>query len=59
MFGRLVDNLHGGFGLVDNLSMTYEGNILTSVRDNCVLEVSIARGFFVTRKTLEHLFGRC
>lgn len=30
----LVDNIHGGFGLVDNLSMTYEGNMLTSVRDN-------------------------
>ena len=29
----LVDNLHGGFGLVDNLYMTYEGNMLTSVRD--------------------------
>ena len=24
--------------------------------DNCVLEVSITRGFFVTRKTLEHLY---
>ena len=33
MFGGLVDNLHGGFGLVDNLYMTYEGNMLTSVRD--------------------------
>ena len=33
VFGGLVDNLHGGFGLVDNLSMTYEGNMLTSVRD--------------------------
>ena len=31
VFGGLVDNLHGGFGLVDNLSMTYEGNMLTSV----------------------------
>ncbi len=30
----LVDNIHGGFGLVDNLSMTYDGNRLTSVRDN-------------------------
>ena len=30
----LVDNMHGGFGLVDNLSMTYEGNMLTSVCDN-------------------------
>ena len=30
----LVDNLHGGFGLVDNLSMTYEGNMLTSVCDS-------------------------
>ena len=30
----LVDNLHGGFGLVDNLYMTYEGNMLTSVRDS-------------------------
>ena len=29
----LVDNLHGGFGTVDNLYMTYEGNMLTSVRD--------------------------
>ena len=26
--------MHGGFGLVDNLYMTYEGNMLTSVRDN-------------------------
>ena len=33
MFGGLVDNLHGGFGLVDNLYMTYEGNMLTSVCD--------------------------
>ncbi len=31
VFGGLVDNLHGGFGLVDNISMTYEGNMLTSV----------------------------
>lgn len=30
----LVDKFHGGFGLVDNLFMTYEGNMLTSVRDN-------------------------
>jgi RHS repeat-associated protein len=30
----LVDNMHGGFGFVDNLRMTYEGNMLTSVRDN-------------------------
>ena len=30
----LVDKMHGGFGLVDNLSMTYEGNLLTSVCDN-------------------------
>ena len=30
----LVDNLHGGFGLVDNLRMTYEGNMLTSVCDS-------------------------
>ena len=30
----LTDNLHGGFGLVDDLYMTYEGNMLTSVRDN-------------------------
>ena len=29
----LTDNLHGGFGQVDNLYMTYEGNMLTSVRD--------------------------
>ena len=29
----LTDNLHGGFGLVDNLHMTYVGNMLTSVRD--------------------------
>lgn len=29
----LVDNMHGGFGLVDNLYMTYNGNQLTSVRD--------------------------
>ena len=34
VFGGLVDNLHGGFGLVDNLYMTYSGNMLTSVRDN-------------------------
>ena len=31
--GGLVDNMHGGFGMVDNLYMTYEGNMLTSVRD--------------------------
>ena len=30
----LVDNIHGGFGLVDNLSMTYVGNMLTSVCDS-------------------------
>ena len=30
----LVDTMHGGFGLVDNLYMTYNGNLLTSVRDN-------------------------
>jgi len=33
VFCGLVDNLHGGFGLVDNLYMTYVGNMLTSVRD--------------------------
>ncbi len=26
--------VNGGFGLVDNLAMTYDGNMLTSVRDN-------------------------
>ena len=30
----LTDSMHGGFGLVDNLFMTYEGNLLTSVRDD-------------------------
>ena len=30
----LVDNLHGSFGLVDNLSMSYEGNMLTNVCDS-------------------------
>ena len=30
----LVDTMHGGFGLVDNLYMTYNGNQLSSVRDN-------------------------
>ena len=30
----LVDNLHGGFGLVDNLTMTYAGNMLASVCDS-------------------------
>ena len=30
----LVDNLYGTFGLVDDLSMTYVGNMLASVRDN-------------------------
>ena len=29
----LVDSNHGGFGLVDNLYMTYDGNRLTSVCD--------------------------
>lgn len=29
----LVDNMHGSFGLVDALFMTYEGNMMTSVRD--------------------------
>ncbi len=29
----LTDNLHGAFGLVDDLYMTYGGNMLTSVRD--------------------------
>ncbi len=32
--GGLTDNLHGGFGLVDDLYMTYTGNMLTSVRDD-------------------------
>ena len=31
VFGGLVDNPHGGFGLVDNLIMTYKCNMLTSV----------------------------
>ena len=30
----LVDNMHGSFGLVDNLSMTYVDNMLTSVCDS-------------------------
>ena len=30
----LVNNMHGAFGLVDDLYMSYEGNLLTSVRDN-------------------------
>ncbi|BCS84839.1 hypothetical protein prwr041_07320 [Prevotella herbatica] len=30
----LVDKIHGSFGMVDNLYMTYGGNRLTSVRDN-------------------------
>ena len=30
----LVNKIYSGFGLVDNLNMTYEGNLLTSVRDN-------------------------
>ena len=30
----LVDNMYGAFGLVDDLYMSYEGNLLTSVRDN-------------------------
>ena len=30
----LTDNLHGGFRLVDDLHMTYEGNMLTSVCDS-------------------------
>ena len=32
--GGLVDCLHGSFGLVDELVMTYQGNRLTSVRDD-------------------------
>ena len=32
VFGGLVDYIHG-FGLVDNLCMTYQGNMLVSVRD--------------------------
>ena len=32
--GGLVDNMRGWFGLVDDLTMTYEGNLLTSVRDD-------------------------
>ena len=32
--GGLVDRVHGGFGMVDNLTMTYIGNRLTNVRDN-------------------------
>ena len=31
--GGLTDKIHGGFGYVDNLYMTYSGNRLTSVRD--------------------------
>ena len=34
VFGGLVDNLHGGFGLVDDLSMAYAGNMLASVCDS-------------------------
>ena len=34
VFGGQVDNLHGSFGLVDNLSKTYVGNMLTSVCDS-------------------------
>ena len=30
---RLVDNLHGGFGLMDNLTLTYNGNQLTGVTE--------------------------
>ena len=30
----LVDNIHGTFGLVDNLTMTYAGNMLASVCDS-------------------------
>ncbi len=30
----LVDNQHGGFGLVDDLTMSYNGNRLSSVRDD-------------------------
>ncbi len=30
----LVDKMRGGFGLVDNLYMTYDGNQLVSVRDD-------------------------
>ena len=33
VFGGLVDYIHG-FGLVDNLYMTYQGNMLVSVRDD-------------------------
>ena len=32
--GCPTDILHGGFGLVDNLYMTYEGNMLVGVRDS-------------------------
>lgn len=34
--GGLVDKMHGGFGYVDNLVMSYNGNQLTSVCDNAV-----------------------
>lgn len=39
--GGLTDNLHGGFGLVDDLYMTYEGNMLVGVRD-CASRYSYA-----------------
>ena len=32
--GGLVNKMYGGFGLVDNLTMTYDGNRLMSVRDD-------------------------
>ncbi|MDO4959984.1 MAG: RHS repeat-associated core domain-containing protein, partial [Prevotellaceae bacterium] len=34
--GGLVDKMHGGFGYVDNLVMSYNGNQLTSVCDNAI-----------------------
>ena len=33
VFGGLVDNLHGGFGLMDNLTLSYDGNRLVGVSE--------------------------
>jgi RHS repeat-associated protein len=44
----LTDNIHGGFGLVDDLYMSYDGNLLTSVRDNATHSVYAGATDFYT-----------
>lgn len=51
----LTDKINGGFGLVDDLYMSYEGNLLTSVRDNAPHSVYAgATDFYTDSKQKEY-----